>query len=58
MPEIRRYAPSPVGEGWGGAAYVKEKLQFMNGIINPHPNPPPLRASPCRGGDRTAQGFK
>ena len=39
-------------EGWGEDSKTIEKQEFqsMNNIAHPHPDPPPLRASPCREG--------
>ena len=37
--------------GWGeGCECEKCRHPFINSTANPFPNPPPLRASPCRGG--------
>ena len=43
---------SPSGRGIGVRAQPIEKVEFrlINNIAHPLPNPPPLRASPCRGG--------
>ena len=42
----------PSGRGVGVRAQPIEKVEFrlINNIAHPLPNPPPLRASPCRGG--------
>ncbi|WP_314886470.1 ribonucleoside-diphosphate reductase subunit alpha [Cardiobacterium hominis] len=42
--------PPPVGGRGGGSKYEKPKFRFINKINHPLPIPPPLRASPCRGG--------
>ena len=44
------YVNGEGGWGEGSKTIEKQKFQFVSNIAYPHPDPPPLRASPCRGG--------